>query len=119
MYGVSFFYDSTLIHIEYIPFDRINVLQHEANQMIENIVRDNIPLRQQIKTYHQLLRDIVKMKRMGIKSDKHMLRTASFAILCLIKMRSLKNDNENGYLIMKHKPKSKVQVQAQVPSLVS
>jgi len=115
MYGVSFFYDSTLIHIEYIPFDRINVLQHEANQMIENIVRDNIPLRQQIRTYHQLLRDVVKMKRMGIKTEKHMLRTASFAILCLIKMRSLQNDTENGYLIMKHKPKTKVR--AQVPSL--
>ena len=119
MYGVSFFYDSTLIHIEYTPFDRINRLQHEANLMIEKILRDNIPLHHQIRTYHKLLRDVVKLKRMGIKSDKHMLRTASFAILCLIKMRSLQNDNENGYLIMKRKPKSKVPVQKQVPSLVS
>ena len=117
MYGVSFFYDSTLIHIEYTPFDRINRLQHEANKMIEKILRDNIPLHQQIRTYHQVLRDVVKRKRMGLKTDRYMLRTASFAILCLIKMRSLQNDTENGYLIMKHKPKSKVPVQAQVPSL--
>ena len=117
MYGVSFFYDSTLIHIEYTPFDRINRLQHEANLMIEKILRDNIPLHHQIRTYHHLLRDVVKRKRMGLKTEKHMLRTASFAILCLIKMRSLQNDNENGYLIMKRKPKSKVQVQAKVPSL--
>ena len=107
-YSISFFYQSTLLHTEIIPFNDVEPLMERGNEMILETLRGGASLAVQIQTYQSLLHKMVHKKRLFFKQSKFQRRLGAFAILNLLKLRALTNDYDNGYIILKNKSKRKV-----------
>jgi hypothetical protein len=106
-YKISFHYDGVLINMETFPFDDERLLFDTASKMILQTLQKGVDSNRQIPTYHRVLKGAVyklKKNRYISRFDK---RLCSLGIISLIKLKSLKNDNKNGFIIVKNKSKIK------------
>ena len=107
-YKVSFHYNGYLLNIETLPFNNEKILYDTASKMILQTLEKGVSFKNQIYTYHSVIKNIIKKLKKNKYVSKFDKRLSCLGIISLIKLKHLNNDDKNGYLILKNKSKIKV-----------
>ncbi len=105
-YQVSFHYDGHLFNVENIPSEQCLMdIKRTSDACVVDTLRKGISIPLQIDTYERLLKEVVRRSKLNQYVSKFDRRLNSISIFSLIKLKRLKNDELNGYLILKNKTK--------------
>jgi hypothetical protein len=107
-YKVSFHYNGYLLNIETLPYNNDKILYDTASKMILQTLQKGVNLKNQIYTYHSVIKKIINRLKKNKYVSMFDKRLCCLGIISLIKLKDLDNDDKNGFLILKNKSRIKI-----------
>tara|TARA_R100000278_G_scaffold69112_1_gene54814 strand:+ start:128 stop:472 length:345 start_codon:yes stop_codon:yes gene_type:complete len=104
--SIGFFYNSTYVY-RIRTNESIEHLQEKAYGSVVDILRNGVGIQEQIQTYEKVLKGLIRDKRLNKKITRMNKLLGCFAVLNLLKFKRIKNDYDNGYIVIKNKSKNK------------